>query len=83
MALNKSDEKILQEIVDTEGKCLSSVRCSQCPFRARCLPEFLNPQVPTESQRFQMALDVLTHHALIDDESIEDRPGEDFEWQKK
>lgn len=79
MALNNQDAKVLQDIVDLGGKCMDSGRCKICPFRAMCLPEFLNPVPPTTSQREKMALDVLTHHALIDDEiSIIDH-----QWDKK
>jgi hypothetical protein len=79
MALNNQDAQVLQEIVDTSGKCMDSNRCKICPFRVMCLPEFLNPKPPTTSQREKMAIDVLTHHALIDEEiSIEEH-----QWNKK
>lgn len=80
MALSKEDQDILQEIIDTKGACLSSVRCRKCPFKALCLPEFLNPYPPSQPQRFQMALDVLTHQALVDEEmTCEDI--EDYSWK--
>ena len=66
MALCKEDAIILQEVVELEGSCLQKKRCLQCPFRSMCLPEFLNPTPPTKTQRLNMALDILTHHALID-----------------
>ena len=62
----ESDAATLQEIVELEGNCLSKDRCMRCPFRAMCLPEFLNPAPPTKNQRFTMALDILTHNALMD-----------------
>lgn len=83
MALSDLDKKILQEIVTESGKCLNSKRCAVCPFRAKCLPEFLNEEVPTESQRMQMALDVLTHHALIDEEMTTEDLEKDYEWHQK
>lgn len=66
MSLPDNDASILQEIVELEGNCLKRERCVQCPFRSMCLPEFLNPHPPAKSQRFNMALDVLTHNALMD-----------------
>ena len=73
MGLTNQDIQILQEIVDLEGKCLESNRCKVCPFRAICLPDFLNTRPPTASHREKLAMDVLTHHALIDSEiSISD-----------
>ncbi len=66
MALHKNDAAILQEIVELEGNCLLKERCMSCPFRSMCLPEFLNPSPPPQSQRFNMALDILTHSALMD-----------------
>jgi Holliday junction resolvase RusA-like endonuclease len=48
-----------------------------------CLPEFLNPIPPTTAQRAKMALDVLTHHALMDDEDITEDQAQDFTWDSK
>lgn len=67
MALTNKDVEILQEIVNVGGKCLYSKRCLDCPFRSRCLPEFLNTEPPTTNQRLNMALDVLTYHQLLED----------------
>ena len=67
MALTNNDANILQEIVNLDGKCMDSKRCKLCPFRVMCLPEFLNPNPPTPEQRAKMSLDVITHHALVDD----------------
>ncbi len=68
MALTTLDKNILEEIVVTDGQCMSSKRCEKCPFRVICLPEFLNPIPPSREQRLKMAQDVLAHHFLIDDE---------------
>lgn len=81
MALSHNDTFILEEIVDLDGKCLDSQRCKQCPFRVMCLPEFLNPTPPTEKQRAKMALDVITHHALVDEQEPLDI--EQHRWDKK
>jgi hypothetical protein len=83
MALNKGDKDTLQEIIDTDGQCLDSKRCARCPFRAICLPEFLNPVPPSQPQRLKMALDVLTHHYLIDDEVEVEDIKKDYKWDKK
>ena len=80
MALSNNDISILEQIVDLDGKCMDSQRCKLCPFRVMCLPEFINPNPPTQEQRAKMALDVLTHHALVDDNSL--RP-EDYRWDKR
>jgi hypothetical protein len=69
MALSTLDKNILEEIVETDGQCMSSKRCERCPFRAICLPEFLNPIPPSQEQRLKMAQDVLAHYYLIDDDS--------------
>lgn len=82
MSLSKKDSSTLQEIVDLDGNCMNSNRCIKCPFRAMCLPEFLNPVPPTTQQRAKMALDVLTHHALVDEEA-ETQGLVDFTWDKK
>jgi hypothetical protein len=78
MSLSKQDEDILNQIVDLDGKCMESTRCIKCPFRSMCLPEFLNPIPPTTQQRAKIALDVLAHHALVD----EDLLVEDYKWNK-
>jgi hypothetical protein len=79
MALNAPDRDTLEEIVKLDGQCLDSKRCQRCPFRAICLPEFLNPIPPSQPQRLKMAQDVLTHHYLID----EDMDIKDHKWDKK
>jgi hypothetical protein len=68
MAISKSDQIVLQQIVDEEGNCLKASRCKVCPFRSMCLPEFLFPQPLTQNQRMTMALDILVHHSLIDED---------------
>ncbi len=68
MLLSSDDKNILEEIVETNGQCLKAARCKVCPFRAMCLPEFLNPSPPTPPQRLEMALGVLMHNAIIDEE---------------
>lgn len=83
MALNNQDAKILQEIVDVDGKCMDSSRCKSCPFRAMCLPEFLNPIPPTPQQRSNMAIDILTHHHLLDEEMSVQSIQEDYKWDKR
>ena len=83
MALSKQDASLLDDIVNLEGKCMDSVRCTKCPFRAMCLPEFLNPIPPTPQQRAKMALDVLTHHALVDEEMTIEDVRETYKWDKK
>ena len=67
MSLSDVDKTILQEIVNETGKCLHAKRCLLCPFRSQCLPEFLYPYPPTETQRFSMALNILSHHLLMGD----------------
>lgn len=78
MALTQNDFKVLESIVELDGKCMDSQRCRQCPFRAMCLPEFINPNPPTQEQRAKMALDVLAHHALVDT-TLE---VQDYKWDK-
>ena len=79
MALSVSDRNTLEEIVQLDGQCLDSKRCQRCPFRAMCLPEFLNVVPPSEPQRLKMAQDILTHYYLIDDQ-VEIK---DHKWDKK
>lgn len=71
MALTNSDAAVLEQIVDLSGNCMESQRCKVCPFRAMCLPEFLNPIPPTTDQRAKMALDVIAHHALVDEQDLD------------
>ena len=83
MSLSTNDATTLQEIVDLDGDCILSSRCSRCPFRSMCLPEFLNPVPPTTHQRARMALNVLTHHALVDEDQAAATLPQDFTWDKK
>jgi hypothetical protein len=81
MALANNDARILQEIVDLDGNCMDSKRCQVCPFKALCLPEFLFPNPPTIEQRAKMALDVMTHHALADEDEVLDV--KEHRWDKR
>jgi hypothetical protein len=63
--LSEKDRKVLQEIIDTDGKCLDSNRCNMCPFRSICLPEFLNTSPPSPQQRINMALAIIIHDELF------------------
>jgi len=78
MALGHKDKHILQEILSLEGKCMESIRCMECPFRAMCLPDFLNPVPPTSTQREKMASDILINNALLDEEIV----FSDYKWSK-
>jgi len=80
MSLSKNDAKVLEQIVQLDGKCMDSQRCKLCPFRGMCIPEFVYPNPPTQQQRSQMALNVLVHHSLVDEEPLN---AEDFRWDKK
>lgn len=81
MALSDNDARVLEEISILDGNCMESKRCKVCPFRALCLPEFLFPNPPTPQQRAKMALDVMTHHALVDEDQELDI--EQHRWDKK
>ena len=81
MALSNNDAKILEQIVSLDGNCMDSKRCSACPFRGLCLPEFVFPNPPTKEQRAKMALDVMTHHALVDEEETFDPT--QHKWDKR
>lgn len=81
MALNSKDATILQEIVDLDGNCMDSRRCQVCPFRAMCLPEFLHTNPPTPNERAKMALDVIMHHVLADEE--EELDISQHQWDKR
>lgn len=83
MALSKSDEKVLQEIVKLNGACLDSKRCKLCPFRASCLPEFLNPVPLSQPQRLTTALSVLAHHFLVDQDMNSEDVKKEYGWDKK
>jgi len=67
--LSSSDRKILEQIIEVEGQCLLSQRCHQCPFRAMCLPEFLNVSPLSHSQRKNMAMDVISYNDILEDET--------------
>jgi hypothetical protein len=77
MALSEVDKDILEQIVESRGECLKAARCKKCPFRAMCLPEFLS-----ESQRLKMAMDILTHHYLIDEEVELEDIERDYGWDR-
>lgn len=60
--MEQKHKDVLQKIVDLEGHCLDKKLCEDCPFRLKCLPQFLkSPKTrPTKEERYQMALSKLT-----------------------
>lgn len=69
MALSNNDRRILEEIVALCGDCLDGrPRCENCPFRAECLPEFINVQPPSKHKRLEMAKRVLFHNLIFEDD---------------
>jgi hypothetical protein len=46
-----------------------------------CLPEFLYPNPPSPEKRAKMALDVVMHHALADEE--EQLDVQQHRWDKR
>ena len=83
MALSNQDIVVLEQIVSLEGKCMSTERCNLCPFRAMCLPEFLNPVPPTQQQRERMAMDILMHHHILDEDMSRDDICKEYKWDVK
>lgn len=82
MPLSENDKSIMEEIISVEGKCMSATRCAKCPFRAMCLPEFIYPNPPSPTQRKRMAVDILTHHELIDDQLTVEELKEEYRWDR-
>lgn len=68
--ITKKDRQILDEIINLEGKCLSSSRCLECPFKALCLPQFLAPAPLPQYKRLKMAVDVIAYNDLLGDSDI-------------
>jgi len=63
-------KKVLNKIVEKEGNCLINLLCDICPFRTKCLPEFLDKTtVPTRKERYEMAADMLARIDLMLDEN--------------
>lgn len=65
--MTKQEKKILSEIVELDGACLDNSRCKNCPFKRKCLPEFIAPKKsrPSKPKRLAMALDALTNLELL------------------
>ena len=65
--------KILEEIVENDGKCNSLIRCAICPFRVQCTLAYLNKglkirAVVLPQHRKQAALNSIASMELFDDE---------------
>ena len=67
--MRESYKSVLNKIVAKEGDCLTSTLCNLCPFRKKCLPDFLvKNTVPSRQERYEMALDMLARVELMLDE---------------
>jgi hypothetical protein len=64
--------EILEKVIDLGGDCLDAQLCKKCPFKRKCLPNFLQEkqQRPTQKERFNLALDTITNISLLEDESL-------------
>jgi hypothetical protein len=70
VGLEHRHKKVLNKIVEKEGNCLINLLCDVCPFRTKCLPEFLDKKtVPTRKERYEMAADMLARIELMLDEN--------------
>lgn len=70
--MTKDEKKILSEIVELDGACLDSSRCKNCPFKRKCLPEFITSKRgrPSKPKRLAMALDALANLELFDEVTV-------------
>lgn len=67
--MDSKQKNVLNKIVELDGNCLSSKLCTECPFKTKCLPEFLDKKSrPTKRERYEMALDVLARVDIMGDE---------------
>jgi hypothetical protein len=68
--LDDKQKAILNKIIEKEGDCLTSYLCISCPFRTKCLPEFLDRSTrPSHKERYMMAADAITRIELMLDET--------------
>lgn len=70
--MKDQDLQVLEKIIELQGDCLKADLCRSCPFRKKCLPEFLKivSHRPSKKERFNLALDAVTNTALFDDSDI-------------
>ena len=70
--MEEKEIQILEKIVEYDGDCLLLNMCSDCPFKARCLSDFLKEKVcrPTREERLNLALDAITNITLLGDNDI-------------
>lgn len=56
----------LEEIISLSGNCLESRRCTRCPFKAKCLPQFATggPRM-SQYERANNAADILAREELL------------------
>jgi len=60
-------DNIIDEIIDLDGDCLSSVRCQSCPFKKNCLLEFLRDK-PHKLKRKRIALNNAFRISVMDED---------------
>lgn len=66
-----TDIDILEEIVRLEGVCLMSDLCHYCPFKAECIPSFIDHLPMTEPKvRLKKALTALTNVLFLNDSTL-------------
>lgn len=69
--LDEKQMRILDKIVELEGKCLDSKLCTLCPFKEICLPLFVFSETRlTRQERLSMALDTMARVQLMGDTEL-------------
>jgi hypothetical protein len=71
MEANNKNLQTLEKIVELKGDCLDSKLCNQCPFKSKCLPQFLNfKNRPTKEERFNLALDNIVNTTIMEEDEL-------------
>ena len=69
--MNSKKTQILEKIIDLQGDCLEAALCEDCPFKSKCLPQFLDyKSKPSKEERFNLAMDTIVNVTLLEDTDI-------------
>ena len=67
--MKRSEEDMLNYIVDKKGDCLDAERCNDCPFISQCaksmMRDYKNPPMNIRALRVNKALELITDKLLI------------------
>jgi hypothetical protein len=67
--MNNDEQKILEDILESNGDCFHWEKCRRCPFIDKCLPKIIQDRksMLSKNERLNLALERLFSLIILED----------------